>query len=255
MVIPLWIETICVQVGSPTPTGSGSPIIQATNSCGCCATPDPCITFLITESKGLGYSFSYNDCDNVPQPVTLGPYESIQVCGRASIFFKDLGPFNYDAASIEIIDTCACVSGCTETCQSYTLVCSGLNCNGASGTYTDCNGDPQVFNLPKGSSLTVCCPIGNIPSITPGGEVYVASSCGCCNPTCQEYKITLGGTSSQDYTIGYRDCNNVYVVENYPAGPNVIYVCSYVNTVPSVVGSLDVIDITLVLTNGCGCGF
>ena len=246
------INTICVQVGSPTPTASGGAIVQDTGSCGCCSNPDPCITFLITETKGVGYSFTYNDCDKTPQPVTLGPYESIQICGNTNGLFKGLLPFNYSSASISIVDTCACVSGCTETCQSYTIVCSG---NGTSGTYTDCNGDPQIFTLTKGESLTVCCPIGNSPNATPGGDVYVASSCGCCTPTCQEYKITLGGTTRQTYTIGYRDCNNVFVVQNYPSGPNLIYLCAYVNTVPSVSGSVDIVDWTVELTNGCGCGF
>lgn len=248
---PNSIETVCVQVGSPAPTGSGSPIIQATNSCGCCATPNPCITFLITESKGLTYSFTYNDCDGVAQPVTLGPNESIQVCGFASIFFKDQLPFNYNAASISIVDTCACVVPCTEDCQSYTIVNFG---NSASGTYTDCNGDPQIFTLVKGQSLTVCCPIGAVPNVTPEGEVYVASTCGCCTPTCQQYKITFGGTTAQDYTIAYKDCNNVFVIDTYPAGAQVVDVCSYVNIVPGVGGSLDIEDWTIELTNGCECG-
>jgi hypothetical protein len=246
------IEAICVQVGSPAPTGSGSPIIQATDSCGCCSDPDPCITFLITESKGIGYGFSYNDCFGGVQVVSLGPYESIQVCGRASIFFKDLGPFNYDAASIEIIDTCACVSGCTETCQSYTIACIASN---ASGSYTDCNGDTQSFSLFKGQSITICAPLGVPPTAVGSASVFTASTCGCCTPTCQEYKITFLGTVVQDYLVGYRDCTNTYVVDSFPYGTTDVYICAYVNTVPSVDGSLAIEDWTIEITNGCGCGF
>ncbi len=250
------ITLICVETGSAPPifeTGSG--IIQATNSCGCCATPNPCITFLITDLTGEGYAFTYNDCSNDVQSVTLGPNESIEICGLASNLFDGQTPFDYTEASISISDTCACLVPCPETCQSYTVVCEGTVCNGASGNYIDCNGDPQTFTINKGQSLTLCCPIGNAPTITPEGSVYIASTCGCCTPTCQTYKVTFAGTTAQDYSIAYRDCSNTFTVDNYPAGAQVIYVCSYVNTVPGISGSLDIIDWTVELTDGCGCGF
>ena len=116
-------------------------------------------------------------------------------------------------------------------------------------------GAVQPFTLLKGQSLTVCSPIGATPTSTPGGDIYASSTCGCCTPTCQEYKITFDGTTAQTYSIAYRDCNNVFVVDTYGSGPQVIYVCSYVNTVPGVTGSLEITDWTVELTNGCGCGF
>ena len=115
----------------------------------------------------------------------------------------------------------------------------------------------QSFSVPKGKSRLVCSPLGITPTITggDGGVVYTSSDCGCCNPTCQTYRIGFGGTSAQTYQVAYRDCLNVFVVDNYPAGADVISVCSFVNTVPSISGSLDVVDWTIELIDGCGCGF
>jgi hypothetical protein len=115
----------------------------------------------------------------------------------------------------------------------------------------------QLLNLSKGQSRLVCSPLNTPPTIIggDGGVVYVSSTCGCCSPICQEYKITFGGTTRQDYSIAYRDCTNTFVVDNYPAGAQVVYACSIVNTVPGISGSLDVIDWTVELTDGCGCGF
>ncbi|KAF2379117.1 hypothetical protein BSN82_17475, partial [Acinetobacter baylyi] len=57
------------------------------------------------------------------------------------------------------------------------------------------------------------------------------------------------------YQIVYRDCTNTLVVEDYPAGANVISICAYVDTVPGVSGSLDIVDWSVQLVDGCGCGF
>jgi hypothetical protein len=334
------IETICVQIDAPPPVlSTGDAIIQATNSCGCCATPDPCMTFLITETAGVIYSFDYNDCNDVTQSVTLGPNESIEICGRTTLF-QGLTIFDYNAASISIADTCNCATPCTEACESYTIV------NGSaftsSVTYTQCAGelnvlstsnDPlfgqvgsqrlivnafpnegaivgqtiilfnalgqtntrtvnsapqdtpsvgftrinfnspaftfdfsqaaggyfvwpavQTFNLLQGKSITLCSPTGVSPTSAPNADVYL-SSCGCCTPLCQTYRIGFGGTSAQTYQVTYRNCSNATVTDDYPAGADVISICAFVNTVPSVSGSLDIVDWSIELIDGCGCGF
>lgn len=334
------IELLCVEAGSAPPIfEGGSGIIQATNSCGCCATANPCMTFLITETAGTGYTFDYNNCNDVVQSVTLNANQSIEVCGYNTLF-QGLTPFDYSLASISITDTCNCAEPCSEACQSYTIV--NTSTSTASVTYAQCAGelnvlstsnDPsfgqigsqrlivnafpnetaivgqtiilvnalgqtntrvvnsapqntptagltrinfnspaftfdfsqaaggyfiwpevQTFNLLQGKSITLCSPTGLSPTSSPNADVYL-SSCGCCTPTCQTYRIGLGGTSAQTYQVTYRNCSNATVVDDYPAGADVISVCAFVNTVPSVIGSLDVIDWSIEIIDGCGCGF
>ena len=221
--------------------------------CTCELCTDTCISLIFTNESSDNEAQIYLPSglcgDGTPATITLDPSEiTAPICITNVQYQISFGNVSVD------ISACGC-SGCEETCQSYTVVCDGTVCNGASGNYIDCYGDPQTFIINKGQSLTLCCPIGDVPIITEGGSVYVASTCGCCTPTCQTYKVTFSGTSAQDYSIVYKDCSNVFTVDTYPAGPQVVYVCSYVNTVPGVGGSLDIVDWTVELTDGCGCGF
>jgi hypothetical protein len=221
--------------------------------CQCAPCTEACISLIFTNESSDNVAEVYLPSglceDGTPVTITLDPSETTAPICITNAEYE----ISFGSVSIEIVE-CGCL-GCEETCQSYTVVCDGTVCNGASGNYIDCSLNPQTFTINKGQSLTLCCFIGNVPTITPGGSVYVASTCGCCTPTCQEYKITFGGTTAQDYSIVYRNCNNDFVIDNYPAGAQVVYVCSYVNIVPGVGGSLDIIDWTVELTDGCGCGF
>jgi len=77
---------ICTQTLAGPPSASGGGIVQALNSCGCCQTPNPCMTFEITNLTARNLPFEYRDCDNAFQSIVIPALGSSQFCGIASSF-------------------------------------------------------------------------------------------------------------------------------------------------------------------------